>query len=78
MKSDILHLIIGGADMAQKILIVDDEQEVLSMLQCYFLLDGYEVITATGGQEALQKLAGKPDIILLDINMPDIDGTFTL
>ena len=60
--------------MAQKILIIDDEQEVLSMLQRYFLLDGYEVITATGGQEALQKLAGKPDIILLDINMPDIDG----
>ena len=60
--------------MAQKILIVDDEQEVLSMLQRYFLLDGYEVITAAGGQEALQKLAGKPDIILLDINMPDIDG----
>ena len=60
--------------MAGKILIVDDEQEVLSMLQRYFLLDGYEVITATGGQEALQKLAGKPDIILLDINMPDIDG----
>ena len=60
--------------MAQKILIVDDEQEVLSMLQRYFLLDGYEVITAAGGQEALQKLAGNPDIILLDINMPDIDG----
>ena len=60
--------------MAGKILIVDDEQEVLSMLRRYFLLDGYEVITATGGQEALQKLAGKPDIILLDINMPDIDG----
>ena len=44
------------------------------MLRRYFLLDGYEVITATGGQEALQKLARKPDIILLDINMPDIDG----
>lgn len=60
--------------MAQKILIVDDEQEVLSMLQRYFLLDGYEVITAAGGQEALQKLTGNPDIILLDINMPDFDG----
>ena len=60
--------------MAQKIMIVDDEQEVLNMLQRYFLLDGYEVIAATGGEEALQKLAEKPDIILLDINMPDIDG----
>ena len=60
--------------MAQKIMIVDDEQEVLNMLQRYFLLDGYEVIAATRGEEALQKLAEKPDIILLDINMPDIDG----
>lgn len=69
-----LHLLIGGADMAGKILIVDDEQEVLSMLRRYFLLEGYEVITAAGGQEALRKLDGKPDIILLDINMPDMDG----
>ncbi len=60
--------------MAQKILIVDDEQEVLSMLRRCFLLEGYEVITAAGGQEALQKLTGKPDNILLDINMPDMDG----
>lgn len=60
--------------MAGKILIVDDEQEVLSMLRRYFLLEGYEVITAAGGQEALRKLDGKPDIILLDINMPDMDG----
>ena len=60
--------------MAQKILIVDDEQEVLSMLRRWFLLEGYEVITVAGGQEALQKLTGKPDNILLDINMPDMDG----
>ena len=60
--------------MAQKILIVDDEQEVLSMLRRCFLLEGYEVITAAGGQEALQKLTGKPDIILLDIDIPDMDG----
>ena len=54
--------------MAQKILIVDDEQEVLSMLRRCFLLEGYEVITVAGGQEALQKLTGKP------VNMPDMDG----
>ncbi len=56
----LLHLLIGGADMAGKILIVDDEQEVLSMLRRYFLLEGYEVITAAGGQEALRKLDGRP------------------
>lgn len=57
-------MVLEAPDMAQKILIVDDEQEVLSMLRRCFLLEGYEVITAAGGQEALQKLTGKPDIIL--------------
>lgn len=60
--------------MAQKIMIVDDEQEILSMLKRYFTLNGYEVIIAAGGQEALQKLEQRPDIILLDINMPDMNG----
>lgn len=60
--------------MAQKIMIVDDEIEILNMLKRFFSIDGYDVITATGGQEALQRLSLNPDIILLDINMPDIDG----
>lgn len=57
----------------QKILVVDDEQGIVEMIQSYFE-DCYEVITATNGQEALQKIRYKPDLILLDINMPDIDG----
>ena len=60
--------------MAQKILIIDDEIEILNMLKRYFTLDGYDVITAAGGQDARNKLSQQPDIILLDINMPDIDG----
>lgn len=60
--------------MAQKIMVIDDEIEILNMLKRYFMLDNYDVITAAGGQEALQKLIQQPDIILLDINMPDIDG----
>lgn len=60
--------------MAQKIMVIDDEIEILNMLKRYFMLDNYDVITAAGGQEALQKLTQQPDIILLDINMPDIDG----
>lgn len=60
--------------MAQKIMVVDDETEILKMLKRYFSLGGYDVLTAAGGQEALQKLPQNPDIILLDINMPDIDG----
>ena len=60
--------------MTQTIMVVDDETEILDMLKRYFSLEGYHVITATGGKKALQKLAKQPDLILLDINMPDIDG----
>lgn len=60
--------------MVQTIMVIDDEIEILDMLKRYFSLEGYNVITAAGGKEALQKLAKQPDIILLDINMPDIDG----
>ena len=40
----------------------------------YFEMSGYQVITAYSGQEALKKMSYLPDIILLDINMPDMDG----
>lgn len=58
----------------QKIMIIDDEVEILRMLERYFTLNDYEVIAADGGQAALQTLKQQPDIILLDINMPDLDG----
>lgn len=57
-----------------KILIVDDEQGIITMLRDYFEFHGYLVYTAMSGQEALKKIDAKPDIILLDINMPDMDG----
>ncbi|MEI3613526.1 response regulator transcription factor [Pseudogracilibacillus sp. SO30301A] len=60
--------------MTEKILIVDDEQDIVTLLKDYFELNGYQVLTAMNGAEALQKVAQNPDIILLDINMPDIDG----
>ena len=60
--------------MTQTVMVIDDEIEILDMLKRYFSLEGYHVITAAGGKEALQKLEKQPDIILLDINMPDIDG----
>ena len=60
--------------MTQTIMVIDDEIEILDMLKRYFSLEGYHVITAAGGKEALQKLSKQPDLILLDINMPDIDG----
>lgn len=57
-----------------RILAVDDEPDVLSLLKDYFEINGYEVITAENGKIALEKIRLNPDIILLDVNMPDMDG----
>ena len=58
-----------------KILIVDDEQDVVSLLKDYFELNGYETVVAYNGAEAVSRISSKPDLILLDVNMPDMDGT---
>ena len=58
--------------MKYKILVVDDDKELVKMLCSYFNMKQYETITATDGMEALNKIKMKPDIILLDINMPRI------
>lgn len=60
--------------MRDKILIVDDESDIVSMLKDYFEWNGYDVLTAFSGNEAVKKAEKQPDIILLDINMPDMDG----
>ena len=60
--------------MQEKIMIVDDEPDIVSMLKDYFEMNGYRTITAANGQEAIEKIERCPDIILLDINMPDING----
>ncbi len=59
--------------MKQKLLVVDDEHGIVDMIQSYFQAQ-YDILTAYSGQEAIKKAASKPDLILLDINMPDIDG----
>lgn len=60
--------------MGQRILVVDDEDGIVLLLKDYLELQGYKVITAGGGMEALEKISREPDLILLDINMPDMDG----
>lgn len=60
--------------MGDRILIVDDEGDIVAMLKDYFEFKGYEVLTAVNGLEAIRKAEKQPDIILLDINMPDVDG----
>jgi len=57
-----------------KILIADDEADIVSMLRSFFESKGYLVLSATNGSEALKQVERQPDIILLDINMPGLDG----
>ncbi|BBF41785.1 two-component response regulator [Lachnospiraceae bacterium KM106-2] len=56
------------------ILVADDELDIRIMLKEYLELEGYFVITAGNGAETIKQVAKNPDLILLDINMPDIDG----
>ena len=61
--------------MSQKILIVEDEDSLLSALVDKFLKAGYRVVTARDGEEGLTvALREQPDLILLDIVMPKMDG----
>ena len=60
--------------MQHTILIVDDEPDVVALLRDNFTMLGYFVLTAAGCDEAVEKAARGPDIILLDVNMPGRDG----
>ncbi len=58
-----------------KILVVDDEINITQILQFSIGAEGYEVITAQNGEEAIDKAKREqPDLIILDIMMPRIDG----
>jgi DNA-binding response OmpR family regulator len=60
---------------AKKILVVDDEPDVASLLTLMLKSQGYEVVAAGDGQEALEKArAENPDLILLDVMLPRLDG----
>jgi CheY-like chemotaxis protein len=64
-----------GADMSKRILIVDDEEDMLVYLQTLFRKAGYETETATNGDEAIEKIGQiQPDLITLDILMPKKSG----
>jgi two-component system alkaline phosphatase synthesis response regulator PhoP len=60
--------------MKTKILVVDDEKDIVEFIQYNLEAEGFEVITAYNGKEALESVKQKPDIIVLDIMMPGIDG----
>jgi len=63
--------------MSKKILVVDDEPDILLTVGQALEMSGYEVIKAKDGKECIEKLSGlsnNPDLVLLDIMMPEVSG----
>lgn len=61
--------------MAAKILAVDDESDVLLIVKTGLQSEGFDVVTATNGPDALQMVRQeKPDLVVLDVMMPGMDG----
>ena len=61
--------------MGKKIMVVDDEESLIELVRAILENEGYEVISAMNGEEALEKLKTvKPDLILLDMMMPGMSG----
>jgi diguanylate cyclase (GGDEF)-like protein len=61
--------------MSERILVIDDDPDIVQFVRMNLELEGYEVESATGGAEGLAAALGSPpDLVLLDILMPDIDG----
>lgn len=61
--------------MKQKILLVDDDPDILEFLSYNIIQEGYEIQTAENGIEAIEKLKSfEPDLIILDVMMPEMDG----
>ena len=60
--------------MKTKILLVDNENDIVEFLQYNLEKEGFEVLPAYDGMEALEKIKQKPDLVILDIMMPKLDG----
>lgn len=61
--------------MTNKVLLVDDEENIVDVCSRYLTREGYEVSTASNGYEAIERYnAFQPDIVILDIMMPQMDG----
>ncbi len=67
-----------GETMSKRVLVVDDEPDLVTLVESRLNARGYEVVTAYSGAEGLEKCKVlKPDAVMLDIMMPGIDG-FTM
>lgn len=58
----------------ETLLIVDDEQDIVEILKSYFEMQGFFVLTAYSGEQAIAQAQRQPEIILLDVGLPDMDG----
>lgn len=64
-----------SSERKPRILVVDDHPKLLKFIEIGLKLHGFEVVTAPAGEEALKLIeSAKPDILLLDIVMPGVDG----
>ena len=64
-----------GQTPPQKILVVDDQEANIALVEAILVSEGYQVIPAMDGEQAIQRVAaGPPDLILLDVMMPGMDG----
>ncbi len=72
---DLRTLTKGEAAMRPTILIIDDDEKIISMLRRGLAFEGYEVLTASNGAEGLNKmLENDPALMVLDVMMPQVDG----
>ena len=60
--------------MAKRIMTVDDSASVRQMVAMTLKKEGYEVVEASDGQDALSKMKGAIDMVITDLNMPNLDG----
>jgi DNA-binding response OmpR family regulator len=60
--------------VAETVLVVDDDRDILDLARLVLEDGGYQVIAAPSGQAALDAAQSRPDLILLDVNMPGMDG----
>ena len=60
--------------MAYRILVVDDDRSIVKMIKDFLEMEEYHVDTALNGEDALRKAETHPDLIILDINLPSING----
>ncbi|KAB2846660.1 MAG: response regulator transcription factor [Melioribacteraceae bacterium] len=60
--------------MKEKILLVDDERDIVEFLEYNLSQEGFDVVTAFNGEEAIEKMNANPSLVILDVMMPKMDG----